>query len=329
MSRFISKSQMVVAGTLCLLAVGVAVTLAQDGEEGQIIQIGPDNAPLAPDGADPLLRRDLDLFPGNPDDLARQARAASPYYIGVGAHKVEDSVRAHVDLPEGVGLIISQIAPDSPAEESRLQKHDILVRADGKELKDVGDLIEVVEDHAGDTMDQFTLDIIRGGQAETVWVTPADRPKSPVVNQPGFGLDPRQRDLLNNPLPPLDQEALEQLFPGLGERMQMRGNLGPFQQQFDLNQVPDGVSVNIQRQNDEPAKIVVKRGDETWEVEGDDEQALAELPEDLRPMVENLLNNPAQPQFDPFSNADLEERMRQMEEDMQRMREQMNQQFDR
>ena len=34
--------------------------------------------------------------------------------------------------------------------------------------------------------------------------------------------------------------------------------------------IPNGVSVTVQRQSNEPAHVTVKRGNETWEVVGDD-----------------------------------------------------------
>src|SRR6185312_4338118 len=54
--------------------------------------------------------------------------------------------------------------------------------------------------------------------------------------------------------------------------------------------LPDGVSVSIQKENDKPARITVKRGDETWNVAGDDPESLKSLPADLRPFVEQMLH---------------------------------------
>ena len=53
--------------------------------------------------------------------------------------------------------------------------------------------------------------------------------------------------------------------------------------------MPNGVSVSIQKQNDEPAHITVKRGNDTWDIVGDDPSSLAQLPDDVRPFVEQLL----------------------------------------
>ena len=60
-------------------------------------------------------------------------------------------------------------------------------------------------------------------------------------------------------------------------------------QRVSFNQMPNGVSVSIQKQNDEPAHITVQRGNDTWNIVGDDPASLAQLPEDVRPFVEQLL----------------------------------------
>jgi hypothetical protein len=53
-------------------------------------------------------------------------------------------------------------------------------------------------------------------------------------------------------------------------------------QGFGVAQMPNGVSISIQKENDQPAHITVKRGNETWEVVGDDPESLQQLPDDLR-----------------------------------------------
>jgi hypothetical protein len=58
---------------------------------------------------------------------------------------------------------------------------------------------------------------------------------------------------------------------------------------FNLNQMPGGVSVSVTRENNEPPIITVKKGDKTWTVKGDDEKALKELPDDVRPFVQQML----------------------------------------
>ena len=54
--------------------------------------------------------------------------------------------------------------------------------------------------------------------------------------------------------------------------------------------LPNGVSISIQKQNDKPTHITVQRGDDKWDITGDDAEALKKLPDDLRPAVERMLH---------------------------------------
>lgn len=51
--------------------------------------------------------------------------------------------------------------------------------------------------------------------------------------------------------------------------------------------LPNGVSISISRTNNDPAKISIKRGSESWEIT---DRELNKLPADLRPHVEAMLN---------------------------------------
>ena len=89
----------------------------------------------------------------------------------------------------------------------------------------------------------------------------------------------------------MDRDIMQRLMQQFGGR-----NIGPGMvfragpQGFNFNQMPSGISVSIQRNNDGPAQITVKKGDQTWKIEGDDEESLKQLPDDVRPFVERMLN---------------------------------------
>lgn len=318
-----------------VLAVGMVLNAsmakesdADTPDEGTVIQVGPD---ASASGNDPLPgelnpRPDILqgqmrpwLLPGNPDDLARQRRPASPYYIGVAAEKVDEALRSHVDLPDGVGLVVQMVFDGSPADLAGLKPYDILITADGKDLYELDDLINAVEEHSGDQLTEFTLEVIRHNQPQTVAVTPAERPQPDEVVQPGFGQ-----------LMPQLEGAERQMFDRLrqmpeGARLHMFGGPG-----FNLGQMPGNVSVQIERSGDGPAKITVQRDGETWEVTGDDPESLKELPQDLRPMVEGMLKSGPDgvQQFHNGMPDDLQQRLEQMEQKMRQLQERMLDQAD-
>ena len=55
------------------------------------------------------------------------------------------------------------------------------------------------------------------------------------------------------------------------------------------SKLPNGYAVTITRENDQPVRITVKKGDQTWTIVGDGEEALEQLPEDVRRHVQGLL----------------------------------------
>ncbi|MGI9455887.1 MAG: S1C family serine protease [Aeoliella sp.] len=312
--------------SLMVVVAGAPSSLAQEEQEdreGAIIQLAPDAVEeetfhwRVDPRRSPRIQHQFQewLLPGNPADIARQTRPASPYYIGIGAQRVSDQLRAHVDLPENVGLIVTQVVDDGPAAEAEIKRHDILLRADGHDLKTLEDLMHVVSENSGETMTQFTIDIIRRGQPETLWVTPAERPRSPAVVQPGFReqldfFDPARREMLERML-----ERAESDSGARGERI-------------ERHETTTGVSISMHKQNDGPMHITVKRDGETWEIEGDDAEALNELPEDLRPMVEKLLegHGATGENSGHGMSDDMRKRIERMEQEMHQIQEQFQKQ---
>jgi hypothetical protein len=180
---------------------------------------------------------------------------------------------------------------------------------------------------------QLALEVLRKGQRETIYVTPEDRPadmpRPQVGNDGAFGgFGP----LGEHGIP---QELLQRFrgrFP-----MEFR-NFGPgvIIGGGGIGNIPDGVSVSIAKEGDKPAHITVKRGEETWEVSGDDPESLKKLPEDLRPFVEQMLHG-ASPmdlhshEFEPgvmpeLGNGRLLDRMDRLEKLMQQFMERQQQQ---
>lgn len=208
----------------------------------------------------------------------------SKYWIGLrgGVIGDDDPLRAHVDLPADVGLLVVEIVPDGPAAKAGLKKYDILLRANDADLHQMTELIELVGTE-GAKKGQIAVDILRHGDRETVYITPEERPASaqqPLGGEMGNGMG-------------MTGELLGQL-QGRGPMFQFR-NFGPgvIIGGQGLTSIPNGVAVSIQKEAGKPTQITVKRGDESWEVVGDDAESLKKLPEDLRPFVEQMLQGDA------------------------------------
>lgn len=267
---------MVVALMAAVAGVGLqshqfAFAQEQEELEGPIVQIGPEKG----NEATPVTDQD----PAAPQETS--------YWIGLRGRGVEDPVlRTQLQLAEDMGIVIEDIVPKSPAEKAGLRKHDIILRAND----DVVDSMETLQQHVQTGQDKpLELQLLRLGKEITITVTPEQRPAD-YQQQVGVGNEfglPGQ-EMLGGDVGRL----LQQLQGGAG--LPGMRVIGPGMvlgnRDFDVNAVPNGISVSIARNGEGPAQITVKKGDQTWTVNSDDEKALADLPEDVRGFVSGMLN---------------------------------------
>ena len=71
-----------------------------------------------------------------------------------------------------VGIEVLQVVPDSPADQAGVRPEDILVRLDGTPVRSIGQLQELLDRDR--ISRQLPLEIVRGGQAQTLQVEPAE-----------------------------------------------------------------------------------------------------------------------------------------------------------
>jgi membrane-associated protease RseP (regulator of RpoE activity) len=269
-----------------MVALGMgagAAALAQQDEaenDGRVVQIGR---------ADDQESNSTEAQAENEFDPNAVQAELPKYWIGLrgGAIGDDDPLRAHVDLPANQGLLVVEVVPDSPAAKAGLKKYDILLRANDAELNEMTQLVDIVIAE-GEKKAQITLDIVRHGERETVYVTPEERPANAQLSQEGSGIGGGFGGELPEGFP-------RDLFGQLQGRGQMPFNFRNFGPGVivgggGIANVPNGVSVSVHKEDGQPARITVKRGDETWEVVGDDAESLKKLPEDLRPFVEQMLH---------------------------------------
>jgi len=293
-----------------------ALAQAQQAEEkpdgGPVIQIGRPDAGEQPPQVPP----------------AGPRPEAPKHWIGLlfGEIGPDSALRAQLDLPEGQGLLIDRVMPNSPAEKAGLKRHDILLRANDKELRNKQDLVELVTVE-GEKGGQIALEVLRRGHRETVYVTPEERPAEAMMPPMPFGGEfgpPAGMPFAQDPLREFGPEGFE--FRHFGPGVILGGGRG-----LGLPNMPRGVSISVMKEGDQPPRITVKRGEETWEVVGDDPKSLEQLPPDLRPLVENMLHGG--PRIDlrgivpgpqpEFGDGRLRERLEKMERRIQELQERL------
>jgi len=215
-----------------------------------------------------------------------RAKLQSPggHWIGIAYGEIGEDLRAHIDLPQGQGLIVREVFPESEAATAGIRKHDILLSAGKVKLESPESLIQAVRKAKGG---ELSFEVLRKGKKSTIKVTLRQRTgghRITIQTDKALQGDAGQRAAEARKL----VEQLRKQHKGLQILRLQSGQAGPNPRKAVLAAaLPGGVSVSITKTNSEPARIKVQRGKDTWEVTADE---IDSLPEDLRPGIRDMLN---------------------------------------
>jgi hypothetical protein len=134
-----------------------------------------------------------------PADRARETPRKPTPYLGVVTASAPAALAAQLNLPEGFGLLVEDVLPDSPAKAAGVQRYDVLKQLNDQQLAEPSQLAALVRGLGKDA--EATLTLIRKGQEQKVTVRIGEtmRPESaPRDNRPQMfesfrGFDPLRR----------------------------------------------------------------------------------------------------------------------------------------
>jgi hypothetical protein len=99
-------------------------------------------------------------------------------YLGVSTSPVPAALRQHLGLPEGVGLVVDFVEPDSPAQAAGLKQYDILTRLNEQILVNSQQLAVLVRSYkAGE---EVKLALIRGGKEQSLTAKLKEKEVKPI-----------------------------------------------------------------------------------------------------------------------------------------------------
>jgi len=75
----------------------------------------------------------------------RQGRTETTTYMGIVIESVPDVLRDYIDLPRGVGLLLSHVRAEGPAAKAGLQDNDILITFGGQKVINFNQLSTLIE----------------------------------------------------------------------------------------------------------------------------------------------------------------------------------------
>jgi serine protease Do len=93
-------------------------------------------------------------------------------FIGVYCDELSRELAQHFGVPEGTGLIVSRLSEGEPAEKAGLEVGDVIVRADGRRVESVEQLIDIIQDH--EKGDKIKVEFLRDKKSRSVEVEVAE-----------------------------------------------------------------------------------------------------------------------------------------------------------
>jgi len=100
-------------------------------------------------------------------------------WLGISMQEVSSELAKQFDLEDARGVLVADILPDSPAEDSDLQRGDIITLVDGGEFDSPNDFRNIIA--AIDPGTETSLTVVRDGRTRRISVTIGSREEDPQV----------------------------------------------------------------------------------------------------------------------------------------------------
>ena len=107
------------------------------------------------------------------DQIISTGRATHAY-MGVGTRAVTEDLQQQFSLSRSSGILIASVTQNGPAEKAGIQRGDIVIQIEGKDMVESSDLLQAIRDKQPGDQVKVTLD--RNGQTLDVMVTLEERP---------------------------------------------------------------------------------------------------------------------------------------------------------
>lgn len=250
------------------------------------------------------------LFAQSADEDGEESNVERVTFFGIETSRLSNALRNHIDVPEGVGLIIDHVAKDTGAAKAGLQEFDVLLKVDDQIIVNQEQLSTLIRSkNAGD---KVQVVVLRKASELSLNVELGEKE---VTNnnrwQRGFP-DPN-----SSPFPSLgewnfdfDSEDFQKRIEEFSERAAEMGNRAlQFIPEIIIEREEDDGSKRITSVGRGPHKIsIIKDGitakmetidgikhyhiseDETTIYEGDqpDEETIKSLPENVQAIIRQL-----------------------------------------
>lgn len=206
-------------------------------------------------------------------------------WIGVTTGPATAALRAQLMLPRNQGIVVRNIATDSPAEKAGLRQNDLLLSIGNRILSKPRDLSRMISQT---DRPQIAIEFLRAGKKQKVFVQPLARREAakPTAVDAAKGERPILKALINQIAP----------ANGTGETNSTKDTNGG---EGLLSNLPNNFQITLRRQSGGPPRFVVEREGQRWEMDGSN---LNRWGQALLPLAEGLLGGtqsaPQPPELD-------------------------------
>ncbi len=205
----------------------------------------------------------------------------TPGRLGVMVEAPSDAMIEQLDLPEGQGLVVGEVIPDSPAAKAGLKPHDILLEFNGKPVpNNPQDFRAMVGDIKADT--EVSAVVMRKGKRETIKGIKLPEVKSDPADPLAGGLIPLPKF---PPAPAIIEGFGGAVAGGPGSRslsIQISNN------RFSVQSAEDNVSIRLSGKIEDGKRVV----NDIEIVDGEEKHSydnLDHVPEQYRGRIGELL----------------------------------------
>jgi membrane-associated protease RseP (regulator of RpoE activity) len=105
------------------------------------------------------------------DTAAISALQPQGPWIGISVGPADGVLRSQLRLPEGTGVVVTQVVPNGPAQQSGVEEHDVLLSVNDKPVAAGEDLDKILQAFTPGAA-PLTLKLLKHGQAVEKQVTP-------------------------------------------------------------------------------------------------------------------------------------------------------------
>jgi PDZ domain len=116
-------------------------------------------------------RMSVEVTPRGPDSVWVDSPRRN-YWIGITAADADDALRSQLGIPEGQGLVVTEVYDESAAAAAGIEVHDVVLEFENSPLSSVEELNSRIQE-VGEQ--PATVKLIRGGDELTLKVTPRVR----------------------------------------------------------------------------------------------------------------------------------------------------------